>query len=102
MLFLDPKTKLTPLSVVKESTGTVTVSKTGKTEKTVLMYNPEGILSYFNLADGSKVQEFEERRQENHLGFEESNIQELFGCSRWRSCYCTRYRYCGPWPYVTL
>ena len=59
MLFLDPKTKLTPLSVVKESTGTVTVAKTGKTEKTVLMYNPEGILSYFNLADGSKVQEFE-------------------------------------------
>ena len=59
MLFLDPKTKLTPLSVVKESTGTVTVAKTGKTEKTVLMYNPEGILSYYNLADGSKVQEFE-------------------------------------------
>ena len=59
MLFLDPKTKLTPLSVVKESTGTVTVAKTGKTEKTVLMYNPEGILSYYNLTDGSKVQEFE-------------------------------------------
>lgn len=59
MLFLDPKTKLTPLSVVKDSTGTVTIAKTGKTEKTVLMYNPEGILSYYNLADGSKVQEFE-------------------------------------------
>ena len=59
MLFLDPKTKLTPLSVVKESTGTVTVAKTGKTEKTVLMYNPEGILSYYNLTDGSKIQEFE-------------------------------------------
>ena len=59
MLFLDPKTKLTPLSVVKDSTGTVTIAKTGKTEKTVLMYNPEGILSYYNLTDGSKVQEFE-------------------------------------------
>ena len=59
MLFLDPKTKLTPLSVVKESTGTVTVAKTGTTEKTVLMYNPEGMLTYFNLLNGSKVQEFE-------------------------------------------
>ncbi len=59
MLFLDPKTKLTPLSVVKSSTGTITVAKTGKTEKTVLMYNPEGTLTYYSLTDGSKVQEFE-------------------------------------------
>ena len=59
MLFLDPKNKLTPLAVVKESTGTVTVAQTGATEKTVLMYNPEGLLSYYNLQDGSKIQEFE-------------------------------------------
>ena len=59
MLFLDPKTKLTPLSVVKDSTGTITVAKTGATEKTVLMYNPEGLLTYYNLQDGSKLQEFD-------------------------------------------
>ncbi|MBQ3025598.1 MAG: hypothetical protein IJD23_09875 [Spirochaetaceae bacterium] len=59
MLFLDPKNKLTPLSVVKDFTGTVTVAKTGKTEKTVLMYSPQGTLTYYNLADGSKVQEFD-------------------------------------------
>ena len=59
MLFLDPKTKLTPLSVVKETTGTVTVARTGSTEKTVLMYNPQGTLTYYNLLNGSKVHEFE-------------------------------------------
>ena len=36
MLFLDPKNKLTPLAVVKETTGTITVAKTGENEKTVL------------------------------------------------------------------
>lgn len=59
LLFLDPKTKLTPLSVVKESTGTVTVAKTGNSEKTVLTYNPQGTLTYYNLTDGSIVQEFD-------------------------------------------
>ncbi len=59
MLFLDPKNKLTPLSVVKESTGNVSVAKTGATEKTVLMYSPQGTLTYYNLSDGSKVQEFD-------------------------------------------
>lgn len=59
MLFLDPKNKLTPLAVVKETTGTITVAKTGATEKTVLMYNPQGTLTYYNLINGSKVHEFD-------------------------------------------
>ncbi|MGP1586812.1 MAG: hypothetical protein ACTTHG_00535 [Treponemataceae bacterium] len=57
LLFLDTLNG-TPLSVLNQSTGVVHLAKTGKNEKTMITYNMEGDIEYFNFSEKNKTYEF--------------------------------------------
>lgn len=58
LLFLNSTTG-TPLSVVKEFTGLVSLAQTGANENSVILYSPQGTLTYYKISDGSKKASFD-------------------------------------------